>query len=122
MGSMGFLKVCPEEDGNWSVLHTWWPAYFVDIHSPIDCYLPEMWHALATYLEQLDGDDMYLPAGRYDCAQALKARGLPFLKDRSLGEVCHIVELAGPKHKKLIGYLKPDKGLKGKKKQGKMVP
>merc|ERR1719335_2107698 len=47
---------------------------------------------------------MYLPAGRYSCAQALKARDLHFLEGRSLGEVCHIVQLS-VSQKKVIGYL-----------------
>jgi len=47
---------------------------------------------------------MVLPGGRYSCAQVLVQRRLPFLVGRSLGQVCHIVQLA-ISQKKLLGYL-----------------
>merc|ERR1712050_469470 len=46
-----------------------------------------------------------LPGGRYSCAQVLMQRRLPFLVGRSLGQVCHIVQLA-ISQKKLLGYLR----------------
>merc|ERR1719221_487505 len=46
---------------------------------------------------------MMLPGGRYSCAQALVARDLSFLHGCSLGQVCHIVQLA-ISQRKLLGY------------------
>jgi hypothetical protein len=63
-----------------------------------------MWSAAAAYFQLLSGDEMYLPGGRYTCAQVLQSRGLDFLEGRSLGQVCHIVQLA-ISQKKLLGYL-----------------
>merc|ERR1740138_554608 len=63
-----------------------------------------MWAAAAMYFQALSGDEMQLPGGRYSCAQALLARDLPFLRGRSLGQVCHIVQLA-ISQKKILGYL-----------------
>merc|ERR1719162_1428907 len=63
-----------------------------------------MWGAASAYFQLLSGDVMYLPGGRYSCAQELQARGLAFLEGRSLGQVCHIVQLA-ISQKKLLGYL-----------------
>merc|ERR550532_2529358 len=45
-----------------------------------------------------------LPRGRYASAQAFVARELPFLSGRSLGEVCHIVQVALSK-RRLLGYI-----------------
>merc|ERR1719189_816465 len=64
----------------------------------------ELWHDLATYFNSLDGADMVLPGGRYSCAQVLVQRRLPCLAICSLGQVCHIVQLA-ISQKKLLGYL-----------------
>ncbi|CAE8623667.1 unnamed protein product [Polarella glacialis] len=47
---------------------------------------------------------MTLPGGRYACAQVLVARRLPFLRNRTLGQICHIVQLA-ISQKKVLGYL-----------------
>merc|ERR1719463_671464 len=47
---------------------------------------------------------MFLPGGRYSCAQALQSRNLLFMQGRSLGQVCHIVQLA-ISQKRLLGYL-----------------
>merc|ERR1719174_427825 len=63
-----------------------------------------MWGAAAAYFQLLSGDNMYLPGGRYSCAQELQARDLAFLQGCSLGRVCHIVQLA-ISQKKLLGYL-----------------
>jgi hypothetical protein len=48
---------------------------------------------------------MTLPGGRYSCALALRARCLPFFAGYTLGQVCHIVQLA-ISQKKLLGYLR----------------
>lgn len=47
---------------------------------------------------------MILPGGRYSCAQVLVQRCLTCLATCSLGQVCHIVQLA-ISQKKLLGYL-----------------
>lgn len=83
---------------------------FVDPCSPIDPYTPEVWRGAAAYFGSLDPEASALPSGRYACAQVLMSRGLPFLKHRSLGEVCHIVQLA-ISQKKILGYA-----------DGKLVP
>lgn len=98
------LVVEPEEGGDWSVLIAGRHAAFVDVYSSTDAYPPGMWGAAAAYFQTISGDDMYLPGGRYSCAQALQARNLAFLQGRSLGQVCHIVQLA-ISQKKLLGYL-----------------
>jgi hypothetical protein len=98
------LQVEPEEGGDWSVLIIGRPQTFVDVYSPADLYPEGMWGAAAAYFQLVSGDDMYLPGGRYSCAQELQSRNLAFLRDRSLGQICHIVQLA-ISQKKLLGYL-----------------
>jgi len=44
-----------------------------------------------------------LPGGRYACAQALVQRGVAFINGMSLGQVCHLVQLALG-HRKILGY------------------
>jgi hypothetical protein len=102
--SCAWLVIQPESGAEWSVLLHYRPASFVDVYSPQDVYPAELWQAAAQYFETLDDAHMTLPGGRYSCALALQARGLPFLLGRSLGEVCHIVQL-GISQKKLLGYL-----------------
>merc|ERR1740129_1302513 len=48
---------------------------------------------------------MIMPGGRYGCARALQAYGLPFLEGLSLGQVCHMVHLAATQ-KKILGHNK----------------
>jgi hypothetical protein len=98
------LQVRPEEGGDWSAIIVGRSETFVDIYSSVDMYTPGMWGAAAAYFQLLSGDNMYLPGGRYSCAQELQARDLAFLQGCSLGRVCHIVQLA-ISQKKLLGYL-----------------
>lgn len=98
------LLVEPEEGGDWSVTIVDRPDAFVDVYSSVDMYPGGMWGAAAAYFQLLSGDNMYLPGGRYSCAQELRARSLAFLEGRSLGQVCHIVQLA-ISQKKVLGYL-----------------
>eukprot|EP00927_Polykrikos_kofoidii_P024125 TRINITY_DN21_c0_g2_i1.p1 TRINITY_DN21_c0_g2~~TRINITY_DN21_c0_g2_i1.p1 ORF type:complete len:756 (+),score=125.60 TRINITY_DN21_c0_g2_i1:58-2268(+) len=93
----------PEEGGDWSAILIGRQSRFVDVYSTVDVYPEEMWAAMATYFEE-SGDDLTLPGGRYSCAQVLCARRLPFLHGISLGQVCHIVQLAMTQ-RKLLGYL-----------------
>merc|ERR1719326_1152891 len=97
------LRVEPEEGGDWSVIILGRPETFINIYSSVDVYPEGMWGAAAAYFQLLSGDDMQLPGGRYSCAQILQARGLGFLQGRSLGQICHIVQLA-ISQRKLLGY------------------
>lgn len=99
-----WLYVQSEDGGDWSALLRLTPASFVDVYSPQDAYPAELWEAAAAYFGGLDDANMVLPGGRYSCAQVLAARQLPFLAGHSLGQICHIVQLA-ISQKKLLGYL-----------------
>merc|ERR1740130_64576 len=58
-----------------------------------------MWESLAEFL---NGEHTFA-GGRYGMARELMDRNLPCLSDKSLGEVCHIVQLA-IQHRRLIVY------------------
>lgn len=75
---------------------------FVDVYSPNDPYPSELWVQVTAYFENLGSDDS-LPGGRYACGQMLMQRCLSFLAGRSLGQVCHIVQLA-ISQRKILGY------------------
>jgi len=79
------------------------PDMFVDIVSPVDVYSPELWMAFAGYLRSAEGDAMCLHGGRYECAKALAGKRIPCLEGRTLGQLCHIVQLA-ISQKRLLGY------------------
>merc|ERR1719162_2178099 len=46
---------------------------------------------------------MNFPGGRYVCARGFISRNLPFLEGYSLGQVCHVVQIAMTT-RKLLGY------------------
>jgi len=92
------------DGADWAALLVGQPQSFVDVYSAEDLYPPEMWVQAAKYFDALDESNMVLPGGRYSCAQVLAQRSLPWLSGRSLGQICHIVQLA-ISHKKLLGYL-----------------
>jgi hypothetical protein len=96
--------VIPEEGCDWSVTLVSTPSNFVDVYSPDDAYPAELWAQAGTYFMSAHDEEMTLPGGRYSCAQALQSRRLPFFEGRSLGQLCHIVELAIC-DKKMLGYL-----------------
>merc|ERR1740121_733974 len=98
------LELQPEDGREFSVTLVGRPRQFLDACSPHDLYPPEMWLDAATYFKNLSKEEMYLPGGRYACARVLVARGLPFLAGCSLGQVCHIVQLA-ISQKRILGYL-----------------
>lgn len=98
------LTVLPENGGEWCALFEDCPADFVDVYSPNDPYPEDIWQAASAHFRQLTGKDAILPGGRYSCAQALMVNRLSFLRGRSLGEVCHIVQLA-ISQRKVLGYL-----------------
>jgi len=76
-----------------------WFKGWVDIDSPSDPYDEIMWEELKKFL---DGEHTFA-GGRYGMARELMQRNLPFLAEYSLGEVCHIVQLA-IQHRRLIVY------------------
>lgn len=102
--SCPWLLVEVREGGDWSVLFRGREKAFVDVYSPVDHYPARLWQAATVYFEGLDSAHMVLPGGRYSCAQTLISRSLPFLAGLSLGQVCHVVQLA-ISQKKILGYL-----------------
>lgn len=98
------VHVQPEDGGEYSVYLFDRPCSFVDVSSPHDPYPPELWGAAAAYFDGLRGDDACLPGGRYACAQLLAGRRLPFFAGLSVGQLCHVVQLA-VSQRKLLGYL-----------------
>lgn len=97
------LKVEPEDGREYSVFLAGYPAAFVDVSSPQDPYPQAMWDEASAYFAGLTRPQAMLPGGRYACAKMLLSRGLPFLTGRSLGEVCHIVQLA-ISQRRIVGY------------------
>ncbi|CAK9061832.1 Hypothetical protein SCF082_LOCUS32326 [Durusdinium trenchii] len=97
------LLLTPEEGGDWSATFKDRSQHFVDIYSTTDDFAPSIWHAATQYFKTLPEEEALLPGGRYSCAQALLQRSLDFLEGFSLGEVCHLVQLAISKHK-ILGY------------------
>lgn len=105
-----FCEACPwlivadVEGADWSALVAGRQNFFVDVYSPGDPYPESMWAEAQRYFAGLSDAQMVLPGGRYSCAQVLLSRNLPFLRGCSLGQVCHIVQLA-ISQKKILGYL-----------------
>lgn len=98
------LRVEPEDGGEWSAVLLDRTPTFVDVCSPEDVYPADLWTQAALYFASDENKELRLPGGRYSCAQLLMNKELPFLKSFSLGQVCHIVQLA-ISQKKLLGYL-----------------
>mmetsp|Transcript_26665 Transcript_26665/g.58604 ORF Transcript_26665/g.58604 Transcript_26665/m.58604 type:complete len:434 (+) Transcript_26665:62-1363(+) len=84
-------------------------ADFVDVLSPIDVYPAQLWVDAADFFEGPEGAAMEIHGGRYACARTLMALDLPFLRGYTLGQVCHITQLAICQ-KKILGYLKYSTG------------
>jgi len=76
-----------------------WFKGWIDIDAPDDPYDEEIWKEFAKFL---DGEHTFA-GGRYGMARELMQRNLPFLAPLSLGEVCHMVQLA-IQHRRLIVY------------------
>merc|ERR1712232_429235 len=76
-----------------------WFKGWIDIDSANDPYDESMWEEFAKFL---NGEHTFA-GGRYGMARELMQRNLPFLASNSLGEVCHIVQLA-IQHRRLIVY------------------
>jgi len=98
------LRVDPEEGREFSVVLIGHPGSFLDVCSPHDAYPQQMWQDFASYFQHVGGEEMRLPGGRYACARVLVKRNLPFLVGCSLGQVCHIIQLA-ISQKRILGYL-----------------
>lgn len=96
-----------DANGEWSALLVHRSQDFVDIYDAHDIYPESLWIAAAEYFDSLklkaDETDVSLPGGRYSSARALRDRSLPFLEGFSLGEICHITQLAISK-RMLLGY------------------
>jgi len=76
-----------------------WFKGWIDIDAPDDPYDEAIWSELAKFL---DGEHTFA-GGRYGMARELMQRNLSFLSPLSLGEVCHMVQLA-IQHRRLIVY------------------
>jgi len=98
------IKIEAEADGEWSAVLVGRSFDFVDFYSHSDPYPAEMWKATEDYFHVLEAENGSLPGGRYATALALMKLQLPFLYMYSLGQICHIVELAMTT-RKLLGYL-----------------
>jgi hypothetical protein len=97
------LRVVLEGAGEWSALLTDRVPAFVDIYSTEDTYPDSLWAAAEVYFEGMRrGEHSPLPGGRYASAHELASRHLAFLAEYSLGQVCHITQIAI--QKKLLGY------------------
>lgn len=97
-----FLVQQPTQGDEAAIFFVTEPEWFkgwIDIDSPSDPYDETLWQELAKFL---DGEHTFA-GGRYGMARELMQRNLEFLKEQTLGEVCHIVQLA-IQHRKLIVY------------------
>jgi len=79
-----------------------WFQGWVDMDSLEDTYDESMWEDLERFL---DGQHAFA-GGRYGTARELIQRNLPFLAPFSLGEVCHIIQLAIQKRKLIVYHRK----------------
>mmetsp|Transcript_29796 Transcript_29796/g.57624 ORF Transcript_29796/g.57624 Transcript_29796/m.57624 type:complete len:499 (+) Transcript_29796:119-1615(+) len=98
------LRVETEDWGEWSAVLDDKEPNFIDIYDPVDNYPQELWTAAENYFKSLgESSDLALAGGRYASARALVQRRLPFLEGYSMGQVCHIMQLA-ISQRKLLGY------------------
>lgn len=97
--------VVAEDSSDWSARLVGRQPNFRDVHDPIDDYPEALWVNLKSYIERSpeDSSAVRLPGGRYESARALVSQCPAFLAGRSLGEVCHIVQLA-LSQRKILGY------------------
>jgi len=98
------IQVVLEEGTEFSALLAGREVTFVDPCSAADPFSESFWSEVATFFQSSANSDMVLPGGRYACARALVAADLPILAGRSLGEVCHFVQLA-VSSRQVLGYL-----------------
>jgi len=97
------LNVFPEEGKEYSAVPNGLTPHFINVCSPEDPYSAALWEEITGFLEGLAVEGTSLPCGRYACAQAIVARQLPSLVGLSLGQVCHVVQLA-VSARRLLGH------------------
>jgi len=97
------LSMESEAGGEWSALLRDRDPVFVDFYSLEDPFPETLWSQVAAHFAQLTGEENVLPGGRYACAQALVQLGVAFIRGMSLGQVCHLVQLALG-NRKILGY------------------
>lgn len=90
-----------EESTIFFVVDPVWFKGWIDIDASDDPYDEVMWKDFKKYLEE----GHTFAGGRYGMARDLAAKNLPFLSQHTLGEVCHIVQLA-IQQRKIIAYHK----------------
>lgn len=79
-------------------------ANFIYACSSTDPYPELLWTEMTAFFgSDGAGESVVLPGGRYTAARELVAANLPFLAGRTLGEVCHIVQLASSE-RQILGY------------------
>jgi len=98
------IQVVAEAGTEYSALLVGRVPNFIDPCSNDDPFPERLWSEMAAFFGSYQNRGMRLPGGRYACARALAATRLPSLAGRSLGEVCHIVQLAVSK-RQVLGYL-----------------
>jgi len=104
--SMPELMVSPEFGREFSVVFKDRPDDFLDIRSMEDPYPEELWTELGNYFNALANDVNAepLPGSRYACSRLMKVnKKLPFMQPLTLGQVCHVLQLAISK-RQLLGY------------------
>eukprot|EP00928_Gymnodinium_smaydae_P017749 TRINITY_DN16786_c1_g1_i1.p1 TRINITY_DN16786_c1_g1~~TRINITY_DN16786_c1_g1_i1.p1 ORF type:complete len:493 (+),score=111.19 TRINITY_DN16786_c1_g1_i1:161-1639(+) len=79
-----------------------WFRGWVDFDDPEDPYDEKLWNEFSAYLKNVNS----FAGGRYGMARELQNLHLPFLQGRSLGELCHLVQLALQKHQLLVYHRK----------------
>jgi len=98
------IQVVAEAGTEYSALLVGRTPSFIDPCSNDDPFPERLWSEMAAFFGSYQNRGVRLPGGRYACARALAATHLPFLAGRSLGEVCHIVQLA-VSQRQVLGYL-----------------
>uniref|UniRef100_A0A0G4HH69 HTH OST-type domain-containing protein n=1 Tax=Chromera velia CCMP2878 TaxID=1169474 RepID=A0A0G4HH69_9ALVE len=111
-----YVVATPEGISDVAVMFKNTPAWFkgwVDPSSEEDPYPEAMWKELGHFLQlgmQENEKAMCFTGGRYGMAQKLKGMRLPFLRECSLGSLCHVIQLALTQRKLLAyedGKIKP---------------
>jgi len=97
------LQASPsEETAIFFVTEPSWFKGWVDIDAPEDPYDEGLWQAFKDFLDSGHA----FAGGRYGMARELAQRNLAFLSAYSLGEICHIVQLAIQKRKIIVYHRK----------------
>jgi len=97
------LKVVLEESTEYSVLLPGRACRFVDASSNEDPYPDTLWAQVVAFFSDSEKRLLSLPSGRYSCARAFATLVPGLLVDYSLGQICHIVQLAISR-RKILGF------------------